>query len=60
MDRLRLALESRRYRPDTVARFIEWNRQYILFHHLRHPQTMGREEIEADLPARFTDPSALH
>jgi integron integrase len=49
LDRLRLALESRRYRPDTVARFIEWNRQFILFHHLRHPQTMGRGEIEAFL-----------
>jgi site-specific recombinase XerD len=49
LDRLRLALESRRYRPDTVARFVEWSRQYILFHNLRHPQTMGREQIEAFL-----------
>ena len=31
---------------DTVARFIEWNRRFILHHRLRHPLTMGREEIE--------------
>jgi integron integrase len=49
LDRLRLALESRRYRPDTVGRFVEWNRQYIHFHNLRHPQTMGREQIEVFL-----------
>lgn len=49
MDRLRLALVSRRYRPDTVGRFVEWNRQFILFHQLRHPDTMGRDEIEAFL-----------
>jgi integron integrase len=49
LDRLRMALEARRYRPDTVGRFVEWNRQFILFHNLRHPQTMGREQIEAFL-----------
>src|SRR5262245_4680248 len=49
LDRLRVALETRRYRPDTVGRFVEWNRQFILFHDLRHPQTMGREQIEVFL-----------
>jgi hypothetical protein len=49
LDRLRMALEARRYRPETVGRFIEWNRQFILYHDKRHPETMGREEIEAFL-----------
>jgi integron integrase len=49
LDRLRMALDARRYRADTVNRFLQWNRQFILFHHKRHPQTMGRTEIEAFL-----------
>jgi len=49
LDKLRMLLESRRYRPDTVSRFVEWNRQFILFHHKRHPASMGREEIETFL-----------
>jgi hypothetical protein len=55
LDRLRLALETRRFRPESVGRFVEWNRQYILFHKMRHPETMGRTEIEtflAELAAR--------
>ncbi len=46
LDRLRLALEARRFAPETVARFVEWNRRYILYHQRRHPQELGREEIE--------------
>ncbi len=46
LDRLRAALQSQRFAADTVARFVEWNRRYILHHRLRHPQTMGRQEIE--------------
>ena len=42
LERLRMALTSRRYRPDTVGRFVEWNRQFILFHGKRHPESMGR------------------
>ena len=49
LDRLRMALEARRYRPETVGRFVEWNRQYILYHDKRHPETMGREQIEGFL-----------
>ena len=49
LDRLRMALETRRYRPETVGRFVEWNRQYILVHDKRHPETMWREQIEAFL-----------
>jgi len=46
LDRLRIALEARRYRAETVCRFVDWNRQFILFHNKRHPKMMGREEIE--------------
>src|SRR5688500_15509755 len=49
LDRLRLALETRRYRAETVERFIAWNRQFILHHDKRHPATMGRDEVEAFL-----------
>jgi len=46
LDRLRIALEARRYQAETVGRFVDWNRQFILFHNKRHPKMMGREEIE--------------
>lgn len=46
LDRLRAALEAQRFAGDTVARFVEWNRRYIVHHGLRHLQTMGREEVE--------------
>jgi integrase-like protein len=46
LDRLRAALQARQFVPGTVARFVEWNRRYILFHKLRHPQSMGRDEID--------------
>jgi integron integrase len=49
LQRLWQALVVRRYRAETVGRFTEWNRQFILFHGKRHPETMGREEIEAFL-----------
>jgi Phage integrase, N-terminal SAM-like domain len=45
----RSTLDARRYRPNTVGRFVEWNRRFILFHNLRHPETMGRTEVEAFL-----------
>jgi len=46
LQRLWSALVARRYRAETVGRFTEWTRQFILFHGKRHPDTMGREEIE--------------
>jgi hypothetical protein len=46
LERLWQALVARRYRAETVGRFSEWNRQFILFHGKRHPETMGRDEIE--------------
>ncbi len=49
LDRLRQALVTRRYRPETVDRFVAWNRQFILHNDKRHPETMGRAEIEAFL-----------
>ncbi len=45
LDRLRSALDARRYRPDTVGRFVEWNRRFILFHGKRHPRELGLAEI---------------
>ena len=37
LDRLRLALQDRGYGLDAANRFGEWCRQFIVFHHLRHP-----------------------
>ncbi|MCI0354292.1 MAG: site-specific integrase, partial [Acidobacteria bacterium] len=51
LERLRLALEAKRFAAETVARFVEWNRRFIVHHGLRHPKTMGRDEIEAFLTA---------
>jgi Phage integrase, N-terminal SAM-like domain len=45
LDRLRQALEAHRFGADTVARWVEWNRRFIVFHGLRHPETMGEAEL---------------
>ncbi len=46
LERLPMSLEARRYQPETVGRFAEWNRQFILFHDKRHPLEMGGGEVK--------------
>src|SRR5262249_30011703 len=43
----RLLMEQERFPESTIARFVEWNRRLIVFHRLRHPQTLADTEIDA-------------
>src|SRR5439155_21555446 len=53
LDRFRTALQIRGRPPEVVEAFARWVRDFILFHGLRHPETMG----EADSwPARSAAP----
>jgi integron integrase len=47
MGQLREALRSRHYSRRTEQAYTLWVRRYIRFHQLRHPATMGAEEINA-------------
>ncbi len=49
LDQLRDAIRRRHYSLRTEAAHVIWCRQYSLFHHKRHPATMGNAEIEAFL-----------
>lgn len=55
LDRLRARLQQRGFGLDMQNHFVEWSRQFILFHRLRHPNDMGAEEVAQflnDLAAR--------
>jgi integrase len=46
LDRLRQSLRTKHYSYRTEQAYVHWVRRFILFHHKRHPQEMGRGEIE--------------
>jgi integron integrase len=45
LDQYRDALRIRHYSPRTEDTYIQWVRNYILFHNKRHPKEMGIPEI---------------
>src|SRR5207244_1505010 len=45
LDRLRGRLQARGYGLDMQNRYVEWCRQFILFHQKRHPAELGEEEV---------------
>lgn len=49
LDRVREAIRLRHYSPRTEAAYVQWVRRFILFHHKRHPESMGAVEVEAFL-----------
>jgi len=49
LDRVRDAIRVRHYSLRTEQTYIQWIRRFILFHEKRHPDEMGKEEIEAFL-----------
>jgi hypothetical protein len=51
LDRLRQALLQHRYQPQAVERFVQWNRDLIVFHQLRHPETFSAEDVQRFLLA---------
>ena len=45
LDQYSEALRNRHYSLRTEKTYIAWVRQYILYHHKRHPREMGVAEI---------------
>lgn len=45
LDLYRDALRVKHYSPRTEETYIDWTRQFILFHNKRHPNEMGVPEI---------------
>ncbi len=45
LDRVRIALRSRRYSLRTEKSYVAWIRRFILFHGKRHPDAMGAPEV---------------
>jgi site-specific recombinase XerD len=46
LDRLRADLRARGYAYPTEKTYLHWARRFILYHRRRHPETMGKDEIE--------------
>ncbi len=46
LERVREAIRLNHYSYRTEETYVQWIRQYILFHNTRHPQEMGVTEIE--------------
>ncbi len=48
-DQIRNIIRCKHYSIRTEKTYLSWIRQYVVFHHMRHPRTMGVDEIEAFL-----------
>jgi hypothetical protein len=55
LDRVRQTMRTNRYSPRTEATYVDWIKRYIRFHHIRHPQEMGAEEVKAFLSHLATE-----
>lgn len=49
LDQLRAKTRLLHYSKRTEDAYADWAKQFILFHHTRHPQEMGAEEVETFL-----------
>jgi site-specific recombinase XerD len=49
LDRVRAAIRTRGYSIRTEQAYVDWIRRFILFHGKRHPEEMGKPEVEAFL-----------
>jgi site-specific recombinase XerD len=49
LDRVRYRIRVKGYSIRTEQSYVDWARRFILFHNKRHPQDMGKDEIEAYL-----------
>ena len=49
LDKVRYCIRVKGYSIRTEQTYVSWMRCLILFHNKRHPQDMGKEEIEAYL-----------
>lgn len=46
LDQYRDVIELKHYSPRTGDIYIFWTKEYILYHHKRHPKEMGKAEID--------------
>ena len=65
LDKVRDAIRLKHFAYSTEQTYVQWIRRFILFHDKRHPEEMGRAEVEAflshlstDQPSTFQTPSA--
>lgn len=49
MDQVRETIRTMHYSIRTEQSYVQWIRQYILFHNKIHPKEMGEKEINAFL-----------
>lgn len=49
LDQLRDKIRMRHYSIRTEEAYLDWAKRFILFHNKRHPQEMGKSEVEAFL-----------
>ena len=49
LDRVRNKIRSKHYSIRTEKAYISWIKRFIYFHNMRHPEEMGRTEVEAFL-----------
>ncbi|MEM8542353.1 MAG: integron integrase, partial [Pseudomonadota bacterium] len=55
LDRVRAAVRVRQYSYRTEQTYVHWIIRFIRFHKLRHPEKMGKREIEAFLSHLASD-----
>ena len=49
LDRVRAAIRTRHYSYKTEQAYVHWIARFIRFHQMRHPETLGKREVEAYL-----------
>jgi hypothetical protein len=49
LDRVRQSIRLKGYSIRTEKTYVSWVKRFVLFHGKRHPQEMGKVEIEAFL-----------
>ncbi len=49
LDQVRQVLRLKHYSYETEKTYVQWIKRFILFHQKRHPEEMGKEEVEAFL-----------
>ncbi len=45
LQRVRNACRARHYSPRTEQAYVSWTRRFVAFHGMRHPRTMGADEV---------------
>lgn len=46
LDRVRIKIRQKHYSTNTERVYVKWNYEYIVFNKKRHPEELGRREIE--------------